>query len=252
MTSIGKYTIRLFSIGIFLFFVSSLTFAQSSERTPEAAARNYWTALRSSDWAQCAALIHPKSLSEIRNRSTRFVDFLLDQDRSGFNLKNYFGVSNKADFEKLGDAVVFERLMRRMYILPGLTEILNATTFQTIGTIEEGDLAHIVYRTDVRFLDSEGNPLSTAKFERHNDFIGVVSEVKLHERDRDRVEVMSLRKDGTSWKILPGDEYDETLSLWEKEIRELQLNIQKVVDALSAGKNKSRRQPKPAPTVRRR
>lgn len=198
-------------------------------------------------------MAHSKSLSKIRNRANRFVDSLLELDRFGGNLNGYFGVSTKEDFEKLSDAVVFERVMRRMSLQLGFTEILKATTLQILGTLEEkDDLAHIVYRTDVRFLDSEGKRLKAARFKRSNEFLGAIAEVKLPEPDDDRVAVMSVKKDGAAWKILLGDEIDETLDEWEKEITDLRENMQKLADALSAGKNKSQQKPKSKRAVRQR
>jgi hypothetical protein len=230
-----------------------LTFAQSSEGTPEATAKRYWATMQAADWAQCANLVHSKSLSKFRNRVDRFVDLLLGFDRFGGNLNSHFGVSTKEDFEKLSDAVVFERLMRRMWLQPGFTEILKATTFQVLGTMEEkSDLAHIVYRTDVRFLDSEGKRLTARKFERSNDFVGVITMVKLPEPDLDRAAVMSVKKDGAEWKILLGDEFDETLDGWERGIKDFHETMRKAADALNAGKNKSRRLPKSKRAVRRR
>jgi hypothetical protein len=55
-----------------------------------------------------------------------------------------------------------------------------------------------------------------------------------------------------SWKILLGDELDETLDEWEKEIKDFQENMRKAVEVLSAGKIKSRQKPKSKRPVRRR
>jgi hypothetical protein len=41
-----------------------------------------------------------------------------------------------------------------------------------------------------------------------------------------------------------GDEIDETLDEWEKGIADLRGNMQKLADALSAGKNKSQQKSK--------
>lgn len=229
------------------------TFPQSNEGTPESTAKSYWATMQAADWSQCANLVHSKSLSKVRNRASRFVDILLGIDRFGGNLNSHFGVSTREDFEKLSDAIIFERLMRRMSLQPGFTEILKATTFHVIGTMgEKGDLAHIVYRTDVRFLDSEGKRLTATRFESRNDFVGVTTEVKLPEPDEDRVGVMSVKKDGAVWKILLGDEIDETLSDWEKTITDLQETMRKMADAMSGGNKKSRQKPKSTRPVRRR
>lgn len=82
--------------------------------------------------------------------------------------------------------------------------------------------------------------------------MGAIAEVKLPEPDDDRVAVMSVKKDGAAWKILLGDEIDETLDEWEKEITDLRENMQKLADALSAGKNKSQQKPKSKRAVRQR
>src|SRR5262249_15844997 len=156
------------------------TFAQLNEETPEAVARSYWAAMQAADWAKLANLVHSNSLAKVRNRANRLVDSLLGLDGFGGNLDSYFGVSTREDFEKLSDVVVFERVMRRRSLTPGFTEILKATNFQIIGTMEEkADLAHIVYRTDIRLLDSAGKRLTAAKFERGNELLSVHTEVRL-------------------------------------------------------------------------
>lgn len=208
--------------------------------------------MQAGDWVKCADLVHSKSLSKVRDSANRFVSSLLVIDRFGGNLNAYFGVSTKEDFEKLRDTVVFERVMRRTYLQPGLTEILKATTFQILGTMRETDeLTHVIYRTDVRLLDSEGKRISVATFEKRSDFASVIAEVKLPEPDRDRVAVMSIKKDGAAWKILLGNEIDEEIGEWEKEITDFQENMRKLADALSAGKNKSQQKPKSKRAVRR-
>src|SRR5262249_23735293 len=90
--------------------------SQSNEDTPEAVIQNYWAAMQAGDWAKCASLIHPDSLARVRDRANGLVKSLLVMDESGGNLRSFFGVSTIGEFEKLGDALVFERALQRMSI----------------------------------------------------------------------------------------------------------------------------------------
>lgn len=209
-------------------------FSQSNEDTPEIVVQSYFAAMQAGDWAKCASLIHSDSLGRVRNIANRFVDSLLAVDKFGGNLREFFGVSTKGEFEKLSDDVVFQRALQRMSLRPGVTEIIKAATYRVLGAVKErDDLVHVLFRADVRLFDSAGNRLKVAKFERHGMIIGVVSEIRLPDADNDRAEVISVKKHGPAWRLLSGDEVETELNEWQKSVDELQETMSKLGDALS-------------------
>jgi hypothetical protein len=91
----------------------------------------------------------------------------------------------------------------------------------------------VLYKADVRLFDSAGNRLKVAKFERQNNFFGVVSEIRLPDADNDRAEVISVKKHGPAWRLLSGDEVETDLNGWQKSVDELQETMSKLGNALS-------------------
>jgi len=216
------------------------TFSQSNDDNPEAVVQSYWAAMQAGDWAKCASLIHPDSLARVRNKANGFVDSLLALDKFGDNLRDFFGVSTKDEFVKLSDGLVFERALQRMSLQPGFTEIIKATKHQSLGTVyERDDLVHVLYRADVRLYDSAGNRLKVAEFESHNDLIGVHTKVSLPDPDNDRAGVISLKKQGSAWRLLSGDEVETALSEWRKNFEEFRENLTKFANELSKKNTKT-------------
>ena len=218
--------------------------AQTNEGTPETVVQNSWAAMQAADWAKYVSLIHPQSLARIRKSSDRFVNTLITFGEG--NLHSYFGVTSRAEYAALSDAVVLERLLTRMAQQPGYQEILRATTYKLLGTVKESDdLVHVSYRSDVLLVDGEGRPVTVAKFEQHNQVVGVRVEIKLPEQDEDRASVISVKKDGDAWRILAVDEVENALSEWNKSIEEFQGHMKKFAQAMDQQKMKSPRKSQP-------
>ena len=237
--------IRFFLVVTVCLYLTVPAVAQTNGGTPEAVVQNYWATMQAAEWAKCADLIHPQSLRRIRKSSDRFVAALIVFGEG--NLLNYFGVASRQEYVALSDAVVLERLLRRMAQQPGYQEILQATKYQLLGTVKESDdLVHVLYRSDVVLLDAQGRRLEVAKFEQSNEVIGLRVEVKIPEPNEERVSVISVKKDGDSWRILPGDDVEKTLSEWEKSVEEFRGHMKKFADAmLVQQKAKSQRKRKP-------
>lgn len=227
------------------FYLSMPIVAQTNEGTPEAVVQNYWAAMQAADWSKCASLIHSQSLARIRKSSDRFVTTLIAFGEG--NLHSHFGVASREEYAELSDAVVLERLLRRMAQQPGYQEILQATRYKLLGTVNESDdLVHVLWRSDVELLDAQGRRLKVAKFERSSEVIGVSVEVEAPGPDDERASVISVKKDGDAWRILAGDDVEKTLNAWEKSIEEFQGHMKKFAEAMVAQqKAKSPRKRKP-------
>ncbi len=238
-----KLFLKAFLIHVYL--ITSIS-AQSTEQKPEDVVNSYWFAMRANDWAKCAHLVHPRSLSKIRNRANSLARALLDLN-GGSNLHAYFGVRTKEEYERLSDIEVFERLMRHMPPPINLEEILNATTYEILDTTKErDDLVHILYRVDIKIVGSEGKRLRVVKIERRSELIGVHYNVELPAPDEDRAEVISVKKDGSSWKILLAHDVIESIDFIEKQVVEFKENMRKFAEELSKQQNKRRSKSKPA------
>jgi len=219
---------------------------QSTEQRPEDVVKSFWDAVQASDWAKCAQMVHHQSLSKSRDRANRLAKVLFEMD-GGTNLNSYFGVIRMEDYEQLRDVWVLERMFPLMYFPYTLEEIQNALSYKIIGiTRERDDLAHILYRTDIKILDSEGKRLKVARIERDSKVIGIRYDFKLPDPDDERAEVISVKKDKLSWKILLADDVFNTIDTMEKNIAEFNDNMRKLAEEL-AKQQKTRKSKRAVP-----
>jgi hypothetical protein len=233
---VNRY-IKLILIGLNVLWLSMPVAAQSTENLPDSIATSYFGALQSGDWAKCASLAHPSSLSNIRKSADKFVDSLIVMDTFGDSIRSYFGVASKEEYAKLSDSMVFQHVVERISQQPGYSEILKATKYKVIGNLKErDDLVHVLYRSNVELFDSNGNRLEFATFKKGNEhfgIVGVVAEVKLGRPDADRADLISVKKDGVDWKILPGADIEQAINEWERAINEFQENMRKFEAAVA-------------------
>jgi hypothetical protein len=87
-----------------------------------------------------------------------------------------FGLKSPAEFDQLSEAAVFEKLMNFITdAVPDLKSALAASTSTVLGQVNESpELAHIVYRTQVKLGGAEVT----------------------------QVELISLKKSGSNWRAL--------------------------------------------------
>ena len=146
------------------------------EETPESVASRFMEAMRRSEWATCARLMHPEALRQLKQM---FRPIVLAEPTRQVGI-TFFNVRTAAEYERLSAEQAFERLMRGMIqITPELRSAMATSQFEIIGHVREAPgLAHVVYRMKVT---AQG--------------IGMA-----------KTTVMSLRKSGASWRgLLSGD-----------------------------------------------
>jgi hypothetical protein len=98
----------------------------------------------------------------------------------------------------------------------------------------------------VELLDAESRRLTVARFETHNEVIGLRVEVKLPEPDKEQASVISVKKDGDAWRILVEDEIEKALTEWSRSIEEFERHMKKFAqEMLDQQKKKSTRKSKP-------
>ena len=167
------------------FGLQGLAMAQQSQETPESIAKAYMEASRQADWIKAASYMHPDALKQLRDLFAPLVA-AAKSEKDKLEMEAVLGVKDKAEFDKLSDAEVFGKVLGLMAsVTPELKNVLNSSTFDVIGNIQESaDLTHILYRMTIK-LDLPGlkEPLSMTK-----------------------LEAISMRRFETSWRAeLSGD-----------------------------------------------
>ena len=152
-----------------------------AQETPESVAKAYLAAMQSADWAKCASLMHPEALAELKNGFAAVVN----ADKSGDAAATIFRLKSAAEYSQLGDAAVFERVMDFITgSSPDVKTILASSTNTILGKVDEApDLAHVVFRSRTKVGDEEIN----------------------------EVDMMSFKKQGSTWRALLTSDLQEML-----------------------------------------
>lgn len=163
------------------FSAFSQTQAQNPD-SPESVAKAYFAAMQAGDWDKCASLLHPEALGSMK----RTFAAIISADVSGGAAKAIFGLKTNEEFAQLTGSAIFERLMNFMVgAVPEMKTALAASKSTILGKVTEGvDLAHVVYRTQIKMSGVE------------------VSEVEL----------MSFKKQGATWRGLLNADMEEMVN----------------------------------------
>lgn len=150
--------------------------------SPEAVAKAYFAAMKASDWDKCASLLHPEALGSMK----RTFAAIINADVSGGAAKTIFGLKTNEEFASLSGSAIFERLMNFMVgAVPEMKTALASSSTTVLGKVPEGlDVVHVVYRTQIKMSGVE------------------VSEVEL----------MSFKKQGTTWRGLLTADMEEMVN----------------------------------------
>ena len=145
---------------------SGADFAQAAQDTPESAAKAYFAALRSADWAKCASLMHHDALASMKSTLAAVVN----ADKTGDAAKTIFKLKSGAEYSQLGEAAVFERLMDFITsVAPDMKTALAASTNAILGRVDEGpDLVHIVFRSRTKLEGVEVNEVDLISFKKQD------------------------------------------------------------------------------------
>jgi hypothetical protein len=146
------------------FALATAASAQTTQETPESVAKAYFAAIQAGDWEKCASLMHPDALASMK----RIFGAIIRTDKSGEAAKAVFGLKSSAEYDRLSEAAVFERLWD--FILSGSPEVkaaLAASTSTVLGQVtERSDLVHVVYRTQIKIAGSEATQVDLISFRR--------------------------------------------------------------------------------------
>ncbi|MFN0111467.1 MAG: hypothetical protein ACKVZH_21595 [Blastocatellia bacterium] len=164
-----------------IFALADSAFSQTPE-SPEAVAKAYFAAMQAGNWDKCSDLMHPEALSSMK----RTFGTIIKADESGEAAKAIFGLKNKAEFEQLGGAAIFERLMNFITgAVPEMKTALASSTTTVLGKVNEGvDLVHVVCRSQIRMAGVEAS----------------------------EVELISFKKSGATWRALLTSDMEEMVN----------------------------------------
>jgi len=160
--------------------------AARAQETPEQVAERYLATMKARDWATNAAMVHPAELDSIK---AAFLD-VAHSDTSTAGLRALFQVGSAAELQALPAAQVYARFVgATVGSQQEMQQFLASAAFKVLGHVDEGDSTYVVYRVS-------GTGAS-----------GAVSQVT----------VMSLRRDGATWKTRLTDELRATIAGLHRE-----------------------------------
>jgi hypothetical protein len=169
---------------VFLMFTAGVTAAEpvrparsqaNAASTPESVLRGYTDALKAADWQAAARHMHPEALATFQ----RLFNAIVTADSTGKMARDMFGLAEDQSFESITPEIAFEKVMNMLVTAsPLMSEMLKSATATPLGTVREGDVVHVLYRSQMK---AQGSTVS-------------------------KVEVLSTKRDGDNWRaLLRGD-----------------------------------------------
>jgi hypothetical protein len=171
-----------------LYAATGADFARAAQDTPESVAKAYFAAIQSGDWAKCASLMHRDALASMK----RTFAAAINADKTGDSAKTIFKLKSGAEYSQLSEATVFERLMDFITsVEPDMKTALASSTNTILGRVDESpDLAHVVFR----------------------------SRTKLEGEEVNEVDLMSFKKQDSTWRALLPSDIENMLDSLAEEI----------------------------------
>ena len=155
--------------------------ASSPTMEAEKVFREYFEAMRSTDWSKASGYMHPEALEAFQ----RVMGLIVEADPDGEAARSIFRLKPGQSLESLPPSAAFQRLMEFLVAqAPMFKEILASSRVSIIGTLAEGELVHVVHR---HHMTAEGGALS-------------------------KVVVVTLKRDGAAFKAMLSAEMEGTLS----------------------------------------
>jgi len=140
--------------------------------------------MSSLDWDEYAELMHPEALQDFKDLLVSVLEATGETDRATqMGLVSFFDGARDAEAViALEPEELFAAFMRGVVSQsPQMREAFAGVDFEIIGTVYEGnDLAHVVYRM----------------------------QMSLEGLDMTQVDVVSLRRSGTDWRMLLTGEFE--------------------------------------------
>lgn len=120
--------------------------------SPEALFGSTTAAMRRADWIVIAQTMEPAALDGLKSRLLQ----LASADPSGEAGRAFFGTADAQELAALPAAEMFGRFMRAAtQFVPQLNAFTAASKTSMLGSVKEGDLLHLVYRSAFSFGQDE-------------------------------------------------------------------------------------------------
>jgi len=135
------------SLSIFALLFAASQGPLAAQSTPEAVAQAYANAIKASDWAGAARVMHPDALKQLRGIFAPLVSGPAAAEVGG----GLFGVATAAEFASLSDTVMFATFLRNMMAqAPAVATAIAGATITSIGHVNGGaDTVFVVNRTEM-------------------------------------------------------------------------------------------------------
>ena len=154
--------------------------APPQSSSPEAVVSKAIDAVNHGRIDEFVSAMHPESLEEFRTAVVATIDDAVERVGEAKLLESFPGVKTVDGLKALDGPRLFADIIRRKASDPSLKKSLANTKTDVFGHIAEGnDTAHVVYRT----------------------------RMKLGETDIMRLNVATLRKSGSAWKMMIPEEF---------------------------------------------
>lgn len=163
-------------------------FVHAAQDSPESVAKAYFAAMHAVDWAKCASLMHPDALASMKSTFAT----VINADKTGDAAKTIFKLKSGAEYSQLSETAVFERLMEFITsVAPDMKTALASSTDTVLGRVDESpDLSHIVFRSRTKLAGDEIN----------------------------EIDLISFKKQGSTWRALLTSDMEEMLNRIAEEM----------------------------------
>ncbi len=170
---------------VFLLLALSATLVHALEppspSSPESVVQEYVAAMKAGQYPRTAELMHPEALEKFRTMMLPLVEASAGTEAEQGLLVFFRGVKNAEALKKLSPAEFFAAFFAGLAeTSPAMKQALASASTTVIGSVPEGDVVHVVSRTSVT---AEG--------------IGI-----------NKMEVVSLKRVGESWRVLLSGEIE--------------------------------------------
>lgn len=132
--------------------------------TPEGTAQAYMEATRQRDWQAAASLMHPDALREMRD----FVESLLQMpDGAQLGAVLFEGKTSEA-IAALPDTEYFAAFLgMAMNEMGGMDDLLSSAQSDIVGTVMEGETAHLVVRISMSADDFSFSQMEVQSYRQY-------------------------------------------------------------------------------------
>ncbi len=131
----------------------------------------YMAAMNANDWGAASRMMHPEALDEFH----RVFVALSAADTSGEVSQMFFGVQSAEEVKALSPEIAFEKVMVGMIASqPGMDQIFRDADYTFLGTVDEGEVVHVVYRMHIGIGESRISKIAVSPFQPEGDGWGAL------------------------------------------------------------------------------